>query len=197
MQCMHATTAVIFKYQDGPQGAKLSYLTRHADKLMGMADDKSLRREVASFPLASTAPDPMPAEDRSGLMPVLVHLMWPRLRKRSGKQAKKGGAGSSRTAVLHFLAGMQPSELRHLVQLVLQPVTGAMRGGVQEPAATQASHVTASEPRYASLEYTFGVSHLHTQVDSHPCMHRHTCTRTRARTERRTWAGSGGTAALY
>ncbi|KAK9843296.1 hypothetical protein WJX74_009992 [Apatococcus lobatus] len=129
------------------KGAKLSYLTRHADKLMGMADDKSLRRELASFPLASTAPDPIPTEDRPGLVPVLVHLLWPRLRKRSGKQAKKGGAGSGRTAVLHFLAGMEPAELRHLVQLVLQPVSGALRGGSPEDVTTQASHITESEPR--------------------------------------------------
>lgn len=129
------------------QGAKLSYLTRHMDKLMGMADDKSLRREVASFPLASTAPDPIPVEDRKGLLPMLVHLMWPRLRKRSGKQAKKGGAGSGRTAVLHFLAGMQPPELRHLVQLVLQPVSGAMRQQDSESMLGEPTHVTESEPR--------------------------------------------------
>ncbi|KAK9863125.1 hypothetical protein WJX84_001609, partial [Apatococcus fuscideae] len=30
------------------KGAKLSYLTRHADKLMGMADDKSLRQDVTT-----------------------------------------------------------------------------------------------------------------------------------------------------
>ena len=133
-----------------PQGANLSYLRRHMDKLMGMADDKSLRRELASFPLASSAPDTIAAEDRPGLIPVLVNMMWPRLRKRSGKQAKKGPAGSCRTAVLHFLAGMEPSELRHLVQLVLHPVTAAMRGGPEGP-VPEASHVTYAEPRCVVL----------------------------------------------
>ena len=128
------------------QGAKLSYLTGHMDKLIGMADDKSLRRELASFPLASSAPDTIPSEDRPGLIPVLMNMLWPRLRKRSGKQAKKGPAGSCRTAVLHFLAGMEPSELRYLVQLVLHPVTAAMQGSPTGP-TTEASHVTDAEPR--------------------------------------------------
>ncbi len=128
------------------QGAKLSYLRRHMDKLMAMADDKSLRRELASFPLASSAPDTIPTEDRPGLIPVLMNMLWPRLRKRGGKQAKKGPAGSCRTAVLHFLAGMEPAELRHLVQLVLHPITMAMLNG-PEGSIPEASHVTEAEPR--------------------------------------------------
>ena len=91
-----------------------------------MADDKTLRRELATFPLAVDAPDSISKEDRPGLVPVLMHLLWPRLRKRTGKQAKKGPAGSSRKAVQHFLASMEPSELRHLMHMALHPISAAM-----------------------------------------------------------------------
>lgn len=59
-------------------------------------------------------------------MGVLVRLLWPRMRKRSGRLGGKGAPGSARAAVLNFLAALPPSELRPLLLLFLHPLDGVL-----------------------------------------------------------------------
>lgn len=60
-------------------------------------------------------------------MGVLVRLLWPKMRKRSGRLGGKGAPGSARAAILNFFTAAEPSELRPLLALFLAPVGPAVR----------------------------------------------------------------------
>jgi U3 small nucleolar RNA-associated protein 20 len=66
-------------------------------------------------------------EHRPGLLPLLVRVLFPRMRKRSGRLGGRGAPGSARAAILNFLAGAEPSELAPLLELLLAPLSVAFR----------------------------------------------------------------------
>lgn len=68
-------------------------------------------------------------------MPLLIRLLFPKLRKRSGRLGGKGASGSARAAILNFLAALEPLELRPLLELFLEPLSAA----VQRPAGLSAT----------------------------------------------------------
>ena len=63
----------------------------------------------------------------AGLIPLLVRLLYPKMRKRSGRLGGKGAPGSARSAILNYLAALDPAELAPLVQLFLQPISTAFQ----------------------------------------------------------------------
>jgi len=79
---------------------------------------------------------------------VLVRLLWPKMRKRSGRLGGKGAPGSARAAILNFLAALAPGELRPLLALLLSPLGPALRpppaGALPEPAAAPAPAAAAA-----------------------------------------------------
>lgn len=109
---------------------KLNWLKPYAERMMRLADNKTLRSELAAFPLA-----PVPTSIREGdevtgiqpehrkdLIPVVIALLYPKMRKRSGRLSGKGAPGSARAAILNFLSGAEPQELRTLLELFLHPM---------------------------------------------------------------------------
>lgn len=63
----------------------------------------------------------------AGLVPLLVRLLYPKMRKRSGRLGGKGAPGSARSAILNYLAALDSMELTPLVQLFLQPISAAFQ----------------------------------------------------------------------
>ena len=61
----------------------------------------------------------------AGLMHLAIHLLWPKMRKRSGRLGGRGAPGSARAAILNTLGMLAPAELAPLVTLFLQPVGSA------------------------------------------------------------------------
>ena len=80
-----------------------------------------------------------------------MRLLWPKMRKRSGRLGGKGAPGSARAAILNFLAALPPVELRPLLGLFLAPLGPALRPpkGPAPPAAR--------EPAGAALRPLTGV----------------------------------------
>ena len=80
--------------------------------------------------------DNIPAKspyDTAGLIPLLARLLYPKMRKRSGRLGGKGAPGSARTAILNYLAALDPEELGPLLELFLEPLSIAFKdpgGGV-------------------------------------------------------------------
>ena len=70
------------------------------------------------------------------LVPLLVRLLYPKMRKRSGRLGGRGAPGSARAAILNYLAALDSSELAPLVHLFLQPISSAFR---QSPSHVQDS----------------------------------------------------------
>ena len=61
-------------------------------------------------------------EHRSAIVPLLIRLLWPKMRKRSGRLAGKGASGSARTAIFLYLAGLDTHELVPFIGLMIAPV---------------------------------------------------------------------------
>ena len=70
---------------------------------------------------------------------MLVRLLWPKMRKRSGRLAGKGAPGSARSAVLNFLAAAESSELAPLLYLSIQPLSSAFRQSGKDIATVSTS----------------------------------------------------------
>lgn len=76
----------------------------------------------------------------AGLVKVLTRVLWPKMRKRSGRLGGRGAPGSARAAVLNFLAAAQPQELTTLLLLVFQPISAAF-----EPPSSSSASTAATE----------------------------------------------------
>lgn len=57
-----------------PQSFKLKFLSEHYDRLVRLADNKSLREEMTTFPLAKGMDGGVQEQDRPGLIPLLVSV---------------------------------------------------------------------------------------------------------------------------
>ncbi|KAL4434124.1 hypothetical protein ABPG75_000565 [Micractinium tetrahymenae] len=112
---------------------KLKFLLPYLERLLRLADNKTLRAELTAFPLAVSSSSlredeggaALLAEHRAGVVPLLIRLLYPKMRKRSGRLGGKGAPGSARAAILNFLAAAEPGELRPLLELFLAPLSAA------------------------------------------------------------------------
>lgn len=89
----------------------------------------------------------------AGLLPLLVRLLYPKMRKRSGRLGGKGAPGSARSAILNYLAALDSMELAPLVQLFLQPISAAFQQqrGVEVPDSTSALRSACAAPFAAPI----------------------------------------------
>lgn len=84
----------------------------------------------------------------AGLMNVAIRLLWPRMRRRSGRFAGHGAPGSSRAAILNALTALLPEELAPLLLLNVQPLSNA----IQPPAgAVDNAMKTSDHDRWAAV----------------------------------------------
>ena len=60
-----------------------------------------------------------------GLIAVVVRILWPKMRRRTGRLGGKGAPGSARKAILNFLAAAQSEELQPLIQFFMQALSPA------------------------------------------------------------------------
>ncbi|CAG9460436.1 unnamed protein product [Pedinophyceae sp. YPF-701] len=141
---------------------RIKFLTPYADRLLRLADNKTLRGELAVFMVAPDAPEGegILKQHRAGVVPVLSRLLFARMRKRSGRLGGRGAPGSARSAILNFLGALDPSELAPLIELFLKPVSAMFA----RPAPACSAHKdqdTPPWPRDALLvEPTWWFDHL-------------------------------------
>jgi U3 small nucleolar RNA-associated protein 20 len=133
---------------------KLPFLMPYSDRLLKLADNKTLRAELAAFPLS---PDSKAVlrdgeegaalleEHRQGLVPLLTRLLYPKMRKRNGRLGGKGAPGSARAAILNFLSAAKSGELQSLLQLFLEPL--ADKAFIKPPSSIGNSDNNTSLPR--------------------------------------------------
>lgn len=83
-------------------------------------------------------------------------MLFPKLRKRSGRLGGKGASGSARSAILNFLAALQPMELRPLLELFLEPISHVFvkPDGAGGDAAAVASQLMISSSKKPSASIT-------------------------------------------
>ncbi|KAL4860053.1 Small subunit processome component 20 [Chlorella vulgaris] len=134
---------------------KLKFLLPYLDRLLRLADNKTLREELTAFPLGASATSlrkdegssALLPEHRAGVVPLLIRLLFPKMRKRSGRLGGKGAPGSARAAILNFLAAAEPAELRPLLELFLTPLSSAfVRPAGEQGQAMLAQLVAQDDP---------------------------------------------------
>lgn len=121
---------------------KVKYVVAYFDRLVKLADNETLRAQLACFPLAPDAPEAILPEHRAGLAAVLARLLLPKLRKRTGRLGGRGAPGSARAAILNFFASAPPGELLPLLTLLLAPFGTAFVPPLNERAETLGNVLT-------------------------------------------------------
>ncbi|KDD73123.1 hypothetical protein H632_c2510p0, partial [Helicosporidium sp. ATCC 50920] len=118
---------------NGLRGFKLAYLQPYMARVLRLADDKTLRGELAAFPLSVKAASLARAQDdvteiapehRAELVPLVIRVLFPKLRRKAGRFSGKGSTAPARAAILNFLAAAEPHELRTLLELSLGLLLG-------------------------------------------------------------------------
>lgn len=137
----------------GVQRAAIACLRAHrlphlpsplADALCRFAAPTTLRAELTGFALARGAPGAiLPPEHRQGFVPLLIAVLFPKLRTRRGARGggpRSGAPGAGRAAVLSFLAGLDADELAPLLHHFIVPFAPALGGaaGVARAVAPRA-----------------------------------------------------------
>ncbi|KAL0044331.1 hypothetical protein WJX82_000142 [Trebouxia sp. C0006] len=106
---------------------KVKFVSPYGEQLQRLAADQTLREAMTGFALGPGPDSGIAPQHRAGLIPLLVRLLYPKMRKRSGRLGGKGAPGSARSAILNYLAALDPAELAPLVHLFLQPISTAFR----------------------------------------------------------------------
>ena len=101
------------------QGA--GHLRVHGDQLARLIAPKTMRSQMAGWPMQRGAPDGVSPDHRDATLPLVLAILYPKLRTRRGRD-NRGSPGAIRAAVLAYLAGMSSSELAPLIRRFLVPL---------------------------------------------------------------------------
>lgn len=126
---------------------RLSFLDPYMDHLQGLCNQKTIRDVLVRFPLW---PDAMVLQERgtgagnqsqrgenanhpkeyailpehrAQLIPLIIRILYPRLKKGKNGYIGRGNTGTLRTNILNALGALAPHELESLFQLLLRPFT--------------------------------------------------------------------------
>uniref|UniRef100_A0A8D2L0A2 UTP20 small subunit processome component n=1 Tax=Varanus komodoensis TaxID=61221 RepID=A0A8D2L0A2_VARKO len=101
---------------------KQPYLLPYRENLQRLLEDKSFKEEIVHFSISEESTI-VKALHRSGLVPVLMRILYGRMRNKTGNKTQgKSAAGTRMAIVLRFLAGSLPEELRMFLDLLFEPV---------------------------------------------------------------------------
>jgi U3 small nucleolar RNA-associated protein 20 len=142
---------------------KTPELAPHLQSILALTDAKSLRSNLARLDLQ--AGGVIPEADRGVVVPVVIRVLFPCMRKRSARFGGLGAAGSARAAILNKLGCLEVEELVTVAALFLAPLAAAVRwevgweerlleGGAQEwlaRASPVAAAAAGSRRRQAAL----------------------------------------------
>ncbi|XP_053572968.1 small subunit processome component 20 homolog [Bombina bombina] len=104
----------------------LSYKHPHVlpyrENLQRLLEDKNFKEELVHFSVSEES-SIVKSVHRSDLMPVLMRILYGRMRSKTGSKSQgKSAAGMRMSIVLRFLAGSLPEEIRMFLDLLFEPV---------------------------------------------------------------------------
>ena len=134
-------------------------LVPYAENLQRLVAPKTARDEITHWDIGPEGGAVL-AEHRGGLMRMVIHIMYPKLKKKATKQTSKATAGVPRAAVLGFLARMSPRELAPFFKLLLQPLSPAFRTGAPITDSGASQNEPSSRTWEEELESGVGPSFL-------------------------------------
>ncbi|KYO17523.1 small subunit processome component 20-like protein [Alligator mississippiensis] len=110
---------------------KHPHLFPYRENLQRLLEDKSFKEEIVHFSI-SEENTIVKTQHRPDLVPVLVRILYGRMRNKTGSKTQgKSAAGTRMSIVLRFLAGSLPEEIRMFLDLLFEPVKHFSNGPCQ------------------------------------------------------------------
>ncbi|XP_075456776.1 small subunit processome component 20 homolog [Ascaphus truei] len=101
---------------------KHPHLLPYKENLQRLLEDKSFKEEIVHFSISEENSIVTPLH-RPDLIPVLMRILYGRMRSKTGSKTQgKSAAGTRMSIVLRFLAGSLPEEIRMFLDLLYEPV---------------------------------------------------------------------------
>lgn len=112
---------------------KSKYLMPYKENLYSLVDEKNLKNELARFRIDQES-CMLKNEDREGLMPVLMRLIYAKMVMKIGtRTGGKGGAIVRRKIILRFLAGSEEPEMMIFTRMAFKPFEKFVSLDLREP----------------------------------------------------------------
>uniref|UniRef100_A0A4W4DWA7 UTP20 small subunit processome component n=1 Tax=Electrophorus electricus TaxID=8005 RepID=A0A4W4DWA7_ELEEL len=100
----------------------------YRENLERLLDDKHFKDEIVHFNISEEGAVVL-ASHRPKLIPVLMRILYGRMRTKAGSRFQGKATTASRSSiVLRFLAGCQPEELAMFMELLMEPVSHHNQG---------------------------------------------------------------------
>ncbi|KAG7496109.1 small subunit processome component 20-like [Solea senegalensis] len=107
---------------------KDSNIVPYKENLERLLDDKHFKEEIVHFNISEET-GVVEASHRARLIPLLMRVLFGRLRSKTGSRFQGKASSSTRSSIiLRFLAGCQAEELGMFINLLLEPVSHHSQG---------------------------------------------------------------------
>ncbi|XP_060633217.2 small subunit processome component 20 homolog [Anolis sagrei] len=107
---------------------KHPHLLPYRENLQRLLEDKTFKEEIVHFSI-SEENTIVKTIHRPELVPVLMRILYGRMRNKTGSKTQgKSAAGTRMAIVLRFLAGSLPEEIRMFLDLLFEPVKHFNKG---------------------------------------------------------------------
>ncbi|XP_008314156.1 small subunit processome component 20 homolog [Cynoglossus semilaevis] len=107
---------------------KDSNIVPYKENLERLLDDKHFKEEIVHFNISEET-GVVDASHRARLIPLLMRILFGRLRSKAGSKFQgKSSAATRSSIILRFLAGCQTEELEMFISLLLEPVSHYCQG---------------------------------------------------------------------
>ncbi|XP_067415819.1 small subunit processome component 20 homolog [Emydura macquarii macquarii] len=110
---------------------KHPHLLPYKENLQRLLEDKSFKEEIVHFSI-SEENTVVKMQHRPDLVPVLMRILYGRMRNKTGSKTQgRAAAGTRMSIVLRFLAGSLPEEIGMFLDLLFEPVKHFSAGPCQ------------------------------------------------------------------
>ncbi|KAM9327768.1 small subunit processome component 20 homolog [Pholidichthys leucotaenia] len=103
-------------------------IVSYKENLQRLLDDRHFKEEIVHFNISEET-GVVEESHRGGLIPLLMRILFGRLRSKPGSKFQGKATATHRSSIiLRFLAGCQAEELRMFIDLLLEPVSHHSQG---------------------------------------------------------------------
>lgn len=98
------------------------HILPYRENLQRLLDDRSFKEEIVHFNISEDN-TVVKAAHRADLFPILMRILYGRMKNKTGSKTQgKSASGTRMAIVLRFLAGTQPEEIQLFLDLLSEPV---------------------------------------------------------------------------
>ncbi|XP_059881443.1 small subunit processome component 20 homolog isoform X1 [Delphinus delphis] len=101
---------------------KHPHILPYRENLQRLLEDRSFKEEIVHFSISEDN-TVVKAAHRADLFPVLMRILYGRMKNKTGSKTQgKSASGTRMSIILRFLAGSQPEEIQIFLDLLFEPV---------------------------------------------------------------------------